>query len=207
MTDKQEKIYKTQCEIEYSQEYLRRRDITIIFEDLFIWSKDVNGKPEKYAVRERIVGFYHGEPNEEDFENYYSKGCEGVMDDEMMTVLTKTHGETPEPKYDYNVVVYGGFDEVPLIRYQRTYETEEEAQDTYLELKDTFKLEHRIYDNAKEEVINQEDCSMLALIKSGPYDDDKCIVFDSLLDKSNMYYRHDYNEIMEFFINEDYIDG
>lgn len=86
------KTYKTKCEIEYSQEYLPGRDITIVFEDTSVWSKDVNGKPEKFVVRERITGFYHGEPTEDGFKNYYTSGCEAVMYDELMEALTETHG-------------------------------------------------------------------------------------------------------------------
>lgn len=227
MTDKQMKTYKTKCEIEYSQEYLPSRDITLIFEDLFVWSKNVNEEPEKFYVRERITGFYHGEPDEDGFKNFYSKGCEGVMDDEMMPALTTTHGEEPkdfdmgqwlkdngvtseyapkeEPKYDYAVVVYGGFDETPLIRYQREYDDKDQAITVYHELEDTFRLEHKIFDNNTEEFIAQEDCTAMAVIKCGPHDDEEVISFKSLLyhegGKTNVsYYNEDYRQIVNYLI-------
>lgn len=231
MTDEQMKTYKTKCEIEYSQEYFPSRDITVIFEDTSVWSKDVNGKPEKFYVRERIVGFYHGEPDEEGFKNFYSKGCEGVMDDEMLTALTKTHGcvskdeeeafnmgqwlkdngvtdeyaPKKEPKYDYSVVVYGGFDETPLIRYQKDYNDKDQALEEYYELEDRFRLEHKIFDNNIDEFIAQEDCSAMALIKCGPYDDE-VISFKSLIDNTNLYYSEAFNYIVNYFKSNNMIN-
>ena len=208
MTDKQMKTYKTKCEIEYSQEYLPGRDMTIIFEEMFV----VSG-PDKICVRERICGFYHGDPTEEDMRHYMTTGCEAVMEDDFMASLTKDdfdmgqwlkdNGVTDEyapkedPKYDYSVVVYGGFDNVPLIKYQRDYETREQALGVYHELEDTFRLEHKIFDNNTEEFIDQKDCSSMALIKAGPYDDNEVISFRSLL-----YYEN--GETNEPYFNEDY---
>lgn len=207
MTDEQMKTYKTKCEIEYSQEYLPSRDITLIFEDLFIWSKDVNEKPEKYAVRERICGFYHGDPTEEDMRHYMATGCEAIMEDELMTALTITHGEepkdngvtdeyAPKPGFTYSVVVYGGFDETPLIRYQRTYDDEDQALEVYHELEETFRLEHQIFDNNTGEFIDQEDCSSMALVKDGPYDA-RVVYFKSLVDNSNY---EDYTEVFNLIV-------
>ena len=208
MTDKQMKTYRTKCEIEYSQEYLPSRDITLIFENVTVWSKNVNGEPEKFCVRERITSFYYGEPDEDGFKNFYSKGCEGGMDDEMMTALTITHGEVSknaeepkeEPKYDYAVVVYGGFDETPLIRYQRTYDDKDQATTTYHELEDTFRLEHKIFDNNTEEFIDQEECSAMAVIKIGAFDDEEVISFKSLLDKTNLSYTNAYKQIVDYLV-------
>lgn len=228
MTDKQ---YRAKCEIEYSQEYLPGRDITLIFEDTTVWSKNVNGEPEKFCVRERITGFYHGEPDEDGFKSYYTGGCEAVIDDELMEALTKTHGcvskneeeafnmgqwlkdngvtdeyaPKEEPKYDYAVVVYGGFDETPLIRYQREYDSKDAAIEVYHELEDTFRLEHKIFDNIKEEFIAQEDCSSMAIIKCGPHDDEEVISFKSLLyyedGKTNAsYYNEDYRQIVNYLV-------
>lgn len=195
-------IYKTKCEIEYSQEYLKRRDMTIIFEDTFIWGEDVNGDPEKYQVRERITGFYHGEPDDDMFKEFYSKGCEAVMQDEMMTALTMTHGKEPkepkEPKYNYAVVVYGGYDKVPLIRYQRDYDDKDKALEVYHELEDTFRLEHKIFDNNDEDFIAQEACSAMAIIKCGPYDDEEVTSFKSLIDKTNLSYDKAYRQIVDY---------
>lgn len=223
MTDKQMKTYKAKCEIEYSQEYLPGRDITLVFEDTSVWSKDVNGKPEKFVVRERITGFYHGEPTEDGFKNYYTSGCEAVMYDELMEALTETHGEEPkdfnmgqwlkdngvtdeyapkeEPKYDYAVVVYGGFDETPLVRYHRDYDNKDQAIEVYHELEDTFRLEHKIFDNDAEEVIDQKDCSSMAVIQIGAFDDEEVISFKSLLDKTNAsYLNEDYRQIVNYLI-------
>lgn len=206
MTDKQVKTYRTKCEIEYSQEYLSSRDITLIFEDTVVWSKNVNGEPEKFYVRERIAGFYHGEPDEDGFKNYYAGGCEAVMDDELMEALTKTHGEEQkeeqkeEPKCEYVVVVYGGFDETPLIRYQREYDDKDQALEVYHELEDTFSLEHKIFDNNTEEFIAQEDCSSMAIIKCGPYDDEEVTSFKSLIDKTNLSYDKDYRQIVSYLV-------
>jgi len=203
------KTYRTNCDIEYSQEYLPGRDITLIFEDTYVWSKDVNGEPEKFVVRERITGFYHGEPCEDWFERYYAGGCEAVMDDEMMEALTKTHGDISkndveeqkeEPKYDYAVVVYGGFDETPLIRYQRTYDDKDQATTTYHELEDTFRLEHKIFDNNTEEFIDQADCSAMAIIRTGAFDDERVWYFKSLVDNTNYEsYTEDFNLIVKYF--------
>lgn len=227
MTDEQMKTYKTKCEIEYSQEYLPSRDITLIFEDTFVWSKDVNDKPEKYMVRERITGFYHGEPDEDGFKSYYTGGCEAVMDDELMEALTKTHGciskneeevfnmgqwlkdngvtdeyaPKEEPKYDYAVVVYGGFDETPLVRYHRDYDNKDQAIEVYHELEDIFRLEHKIFDNDAEEFIDQKDCSSMAVIQIGAFDDEETICFKSLLDKTNAsYLNEDYRQIVNYLI-------
>ena len=190
----------TRCEIEYSQEYLPSRDMTIIFEDM-----SVNGT--MYSVRERIVGFYHGEPTEEDFKKYYSKGCEAVMDEDLMEALTVTHGEEQkeESKCDYAVVVYGGFNETPEVRFQRNYPTLNQAKTAYQELEDTFRSEHQIFDNQANggdgEVYDQKECSAMAIIKCGPFDDDECIEFKSLLDKTNLAYKYDYNKIVEYLID------
>ena len=213
-TEKQMRTYRTKCEIEYSQEYLPARDMTIIFEELFV----VAG-PDKICVRERICGFYHGDPTEEDMRHYMTTGCEAVMEDDFMASLTKEdfdmgqwlkdNGVTSEyaPKTsiprDYAVVVYGGFDNVPLIKYQREYETKEQALGVYHELEDTFRLEHKIYDNELEEVIEQEDCSSMAVIESGPHDEETVISFRSLLyyenDKTNAaYFSEDYRQIINY---------
>ena len=211
MTDEQMKTYKTKCEIEYSQEYLPSRDITLIFEVTTVWGKNVKGEPEEYAVRERITGFYHGEPEEYCFKQFYSKGCEGVMDDEMMTALTVTHGERPkdnvadenapkeeECKYDYTVVVYGGFDETPLVKYQRDYDSKDKALEVYHELEDTFRLEHKIFDNNTEEFIDQKECSAMAVVECGPYDEAEVISFKSLIDKTNLSYDSAYRQIIDY---------
>jgi hypothetical protein len=226
MTDKQMKTYKAKCEIEYSQEYLPGRDITLVFEDTSVWSKNVNEEPEKFVVRERITGFYHGEPTEDGFKNYYTSGCEAVMYDELMEALTKTHGcvskneeeafnmgqwlkdngvtdeyaPKEEPKYDYAVVVYGGFDETPLVKYQRDYDNKDQAIMTYHDLEDTFRLEHKIFDNNTEEFIDQEECSAMAIIRIGAFDDEEVISFKSLLDKTNLSYNNDYKQIVDYLV-------
>lgn len=205
------KTYRTNCEIEYSQEYLPSRDITLIFEDTYVWSKNVNSEPEKFVVRERIVSFYHGEPEEELLQGYLAGGCEAIISNELIEALTKTHGEKPkeepkeDPKYDYAMVVYGGFDETPVIRYQREYDSKDAAIEVYHELEDTFRLEHKIFDNIKEEFIAQEDCSSMAIIKCGPHDDEEVISFKSLLyyedGKTNAsYYNEDYRQIVNYLV-------
>ena len=224
MTDKQMKTYKAKCEIEYSQEYLPGRDITLVFEDTSVWSKDVNGKPEKFVVRERITGFYHGEPTEDGFKNYYTSGCEAVMYDELMEALTETHGcvskneeeafnmgqwlkdngvtdeYAPKPGFTYSVVVYGGFDQVPLIAYQRDYDDKDQAVEVYHELEDTFRLEHKIFDNNNEVFIPQSDCSSMAVIRSGAFDDERVVYFKSLVDNTNYEdYTEDFSLIVKYF--------
>ena len=208
MTDKQVKTYSTKCEIEYSQEYLKRRDITIIFEDTFIMGKDVNGNPEKYMARERICGFYHGEPDEQSLEDYLAKGCEAIMEDEWLEALTKTHGCTSkneaedisQAKFTYSVVVYGGFDETPLIRYQRDYDDKSQATTEYHELEDIFRLEHKIFDNNTEQYISQNECSSMAIIRSGAFDNDRVVYFKSLVDNTNYEdYAEDFNLIVKYF--------
>ena len=209
MTDKQ---YKAKCEIEYSQDYLKSRDMTLIFEEMFM----VSG-PDKTRVRERICGFYHGEPDDDLFKQYMTSGTEAVMEDEFIKGLTrddsfdmgqwlKDNGVTDEyapkeePKYDYAVVIYGGFDKTPLIRYQRDYDDKDQALEVYHELEDTFRLEHKIFDNNTEEFIAQEDCSAMALIKCGPYDDEEVISFKSLIDKTNLSYDKDYRQIVDYLV-------
>lgn len=121
-----------------------------------------------------------------------------VMDedtDNETNALTKTE---EDPKYDYAVVIYGGFDETPLIRYQRNYDDKDQALEAYYELEDTFRLEHKIFDNNTEEFIVQEDCSAMALIKCGPYDDEKVTCFKSLIDKTNLSYDKDYRQIVDY---------
>ena len=204
MTDKQMKTYKANCEIEYSQEYLPSRDITLIFEDTTVWSKNVNGEPEKFCVRERITGFYHGEPDEDGFKSYYAGGCEAVMEDELMEALTKTHGEVSkneeESSFTYSVVVYGGFDQVPLIAYQRDYDNKDQATTVYHELEDTFRLEHKIFYNNNEVFIPQSDCSSMAIIRSGAYDDERVVYFKSLVDNTNYEdYTEDFSLIVKYF--------
>ncbi len=198
------KIYRTNCDIEYSQEYLPSRDITLIFEDTYVWSKDVNGEPEKFVVRERITGFYHGEPDEHCFKRYYTGGCEAVMDDELMEALTNTHGDISkddvEPSFTYSVVVYGGFDQVPLIAYQRDYDDKDQAVEVYHELEDTFRLEHKIFDNNNEVFIPQSDCSSMAIIRSGAFDDERIVYFRSLVDNTNYEdYTEDFSLIVKYF--------
>lgn len=207
MTDKQ---YRVNCEIEYSQDYLKSRDMTLIFEEMFM----ADG-PDKVCVRERICGFYHGEPDDDLFKQYMTSGTEAVMEDEFIKGLTrednfdmgqwlKDNGVTDEyvpkeePKYDYAVVIYGGFDETPLIRYQREYDDKDQALEVYYELEDTFRLEHKIFDNNTEEFIAQEDCSAMALIKCGPYDDEEVTCFKSLIDKTNLSYDKDYRQIVDY---------
>lgn len=213
MTDNQMKTYSTNCRIEYSQEYLPSRDITLIFEETFVIGENVNEQPEEFCVRERITGFYHGEPDEDGFKNFYSKGCEAVMDDELMGALDKSfnigqwlkdNGVTdeyaPKSKFTYSVIVYGGFDETPLIRYHRTYDDKDQATTTYYELEDTFRLEHKIFDNNTEEFINQKDCSAMAIIRSGAFDDDRVVYFKSLVDNTNYEdYTEDFNLIVKYF--------
>lgn len=207
MTEEQVKTYSTKCEIEYSQEYLKRRDMTIIFENTFVYGKDEHGNLDKYMARERICGFYHGEPDEQCFREYFTKGCEAVMEDEWLGALTKTHGcvsknevEHVEPKFTYSVVVYGGYNKVPLIRYQRDYDDKDKALEEYHELEDAFRLEHKIFDNNKEEFIAQEDCSAMAIIKCGPYDDEEATSFKSLIDETNLYYDDDYRKIVDYLV-------
>lgn len=198
MTDKQIKTYNTKCEIEYSQEYLKRRDITLIFEDLFV----VDG-PGKIGVRERVCGFYHGEPDDDLFRQYMASGTEAVMEDEFIASLTRDNEVAKEePKYEYAVVVYGGFDETPLIRYQREYDDKDQALDAYLNLEDTFRLEHKIFDNNAEEFIAQDDCSAMALVKSGTSGlsifNDEVVCFKSLIDKTNLSYDKAYRQIVDY---------
>ena len=207
MTEEQVKAYSTKCEIEYSQEYLKRRDMTIIFENTFVYGKDEHGNLDKYMTRERICGFYHGEPDEQCFREYFTKGCEAVMEDEWLGALTKTHGcvnknevEHVEPKFKYSVVVYGGYDKAPVIRYRRDYDDKDQALEVYHELEDTFRLEHTIFDNNKEEFIAQEDCSAMAIIKCGPYDDEEATSFKSLIDETNLYYDKDYRQIVNYLM-------
>ena len=202
MTEEQVKAYSTKCEIEYSQEYLKRRDMTIIFEDTYL----VSG-PGKVMVRERICGLYHGEPDDDLFKQYYTSGVEAVMDDELMAALTKTHEctnknevEHVEPTFTYSVVVYGGYNEAPLIRYQREYDDKDKALEVYHELEDTFRLEHKIFDNNEEEFIAQEACSAMAIIKCGPYDDEEVTSFKSLIDETNLYYDKDYRQIVNYLM-------
>lgn len=209
MTDKQ---YRVKCEIEYSQDYLQSRDMTLIFEEMFM----VSG-PDKICVRERITGFYHGEPDEDLFKQYMTSGTEAVMEDDFIKGLTKDdnfdmgqwlkdNGVTNEyapkedPKYDYVVVVYGGFDQIPLIVYQRDYNDKDQALEVYHELEDTFRLEHKIFDNNTEDFIAQENCSAMALIKCGPYDDDEVISFKSLIDNTNLAYDKDYRQIVDYLV-------
>lgn len=136
-----------------------------------------------------------------------------VMDEEDEdTTLTVTRKEElkeelkEEPKYDYAVVVYGGFDETPLIRYQRDYDNKDQALEVYHELEDTFRLEHKIFDNNTEEFIDQKDCSAMALIKCGPYDDEEIVssveatCFKSLIDKTNLSYDKDYRLIVDYLV-------
>lgn len=198
------KIYRTNCDIEYSQEYLPSRDITLIFEDTYVWSKTVDGEPEKFVVRERITGFYHGEPEEKLLQNYLAGGCEAIMSDELMEALTRTHGDISKddvkPSFTYSVVVYGGFDQVPLIAYQRDYDDKDQAVEVYHELEDTFRLEHKIFDNNNEVFIPQSDCSSMAIIRSGAFDDDRVVYFRSLVDNTNYEdYTEDFNLIVKYF--------
>ena len=127
-----------------------------------------------------------------------------VMDEEDEdTTLTVTRKEEPkeEPKYDYAVVVYGGFDETPLVRYHRDYDTKAQAIEVYHELEDTFRLEHKIFDNNTEEFIDQKDCSSMAVIQIGAFDDEETICFKSLLDKTNAsYLNEDYRQIVNYLI-------
>lgn len=127
-----------------------------------------------------------------------------VMDEENEdTTLTVTRKEEPkeEPKYDYAVVVYGGFDETPLVRYHRDYDNKDQAIEVYHELEDTFRLEHKIFDNNTEEFIDQEECSSMAVIKIGAFDDEEVISFKSLLDKTNAsYLNEDYRQIVNYLI-------
>lgn len=191
MTDKQ---YRANCEIEYSQDYLKSRDMTLIFEEMFM----VDG-PDKICVRERICGFYHGEPDDDLFKQYMTSGTEAVMADEFVKGLTRDdNAPKEEPKYEYVVVVYGGFDETPLIRYQREYDDKDQALEVYYELEDTFRLEHKIFDNNTEDFIAQEDCSSMALIKCGPYDDEEVTCFRSLIDKTNLSYDKAYRQIVDY---------
>jgi transglutaminase/protease-like cytokinesis protein 3 len=126
-----------------------------------------------------------------------------VMDEEDEdTTLTVTRKEEPkeEPKYDYVVVVYGGFDETPLVKYQRDYDDKDQAIMTYHDLEDTFRLEHKIFDNNTEEFIDQEECSAMAVIKIGAFDDEEVISFKSLLDKTNLSYNNDYKQIVDYLV-------
>lgn len=209
MTDKQ---YRVKCEIEYSQDYLQSRDMTLIFEEMFM----VSG-PDKICVRERITGFYHGEPDEDLFKQYMTSGTEAVMEDDFIKGLTKDdnfdmgqwlkdngvtdeYAPKEEPKYDYAVVVYGGFDETPLVRYHRDYDNKDQAIEVYHELEDTFRLEHKIFDNDAEEFIDQKDCSSMAVIQIGAFDDEETICFKSLLDKTNLSYNNDYKQIVDYLV-------
>lgn len=88
-------------------------------------------------------------------------------------------------KFDYAVVVYGGYDQVPLIKYQRNYDDENQAIEVYHELEDTFRLEHKIFDNNTEDFISQNECSAMAIIRSGAFDDDRVVYFKSLIDNTN----------------------
>ena len=198
------KIYRTNCDIEYSQEYLPSRDITLIFEDTYVWSKDVNGELEKFVVRERITGFYHGEPEEKLMCDYLADGCEAIMSDELMEALTETHGDISKddvkPSFTYSVVVYGGFDQVPLIAFQRDYDDKDQAVTEYHELEDTFRLEHKIFDNNNEVFIPQSDCSSMAIIRSGAFDDERVVYFRSLVDNTNYEdYTEDFSLIVKYF--------
>ena len=128
------------------------------------------------------------------------------MEDEWLGALTKTHGcvnknevEHVEPKFTYSVVVYGGYDEAPVIRYQRDYDDNDKALEVYHELEDTFRLEHKIFDNNTEEFIAQEDCSAMAIIKCGPYDKE-VTSFKSLIDETNLYYDKDYRQIVNYLM-------
>ena len=123
-----------------------------------------------------------------------------VMDDELMAALSKNEVEHVEPKFTYSVVVYGGYDKAPLIRYQRDYDDKDKALEVYHELEDTFRLEHKIFDNNEEEVIAQEACSAMAIIKCGPYDDEEAISFKSLIDETNLYYDKDYRQIVNYLM-------
>lgn len=209
MTEKQ---YRAKCEIEYSQDYLQSRDMTLIFEEMFM----VSG-PDKICVRERICGFYHGEPDDDLFKQYMTSGTEAVMEEDFIKGLTKDdnfdmgqwlkdngvtseYAPKEEPKYNYVVVVYGGFDETPLIRYQRVYDDEDQATTTYHDLEDTFRLEHKIFDNNTEEFIDQADCSAMAVIRIGAFDDEEVISFKSLLDKTNLSYNTEYKQIVDYLV-------
>lgn len=57
--------------IKIGHTYTRGNDATIIWE--WIW------KGEK-CLRERIIGYYHGEPNKEDTKDWAFRGVEGVID-------------------------------------------------------------------------------------------------------------------------------
>lgn len=57
--------------IELEQSYIGRNDATIIWEYTY---KGDN------LIRERIVGYYHGEPTKEDMKKYAFRGVEGVLD-------------------------------------------------------------------------------------------------------------------------------
>lgn len=105
-----------------------------------------------------------------------------------------------EGKFDYAVVVYGGFDQVPLIAYQRNYDDKDQAVEVYHELEDTFRLEHKIFDNNNEVFIPQSDCSSMAIIRSGAFDDDRVVYFKSLVDNTNYEdYTEDFNLIVKYF--------
>ena len=65
----------------------------------------------------------------------------------------------------------------------------------------TFRLEHKIFDNNTEEFIAQEDCSAMAIIKCGPYDDEEVTSFKSLIDETNAsYYNEDYRRIVSYLV-------
>ena len=208
-------IMKTNCRIEYSQDYLQSRDMTLIFEEMFVTTQNVDGEPEENCVRERICGFYHGEPDEELMKQYMFDGCEAVMSDEIfesmekdtMTEWLKNNGITDSKgrnkhgkDFTYSVVVYGGFDQVPLIAYQRDYNKQSQAEETYHELEDTLRLEHKIFDNNNEVFIPQNDCSSMAIIRSGAFDDERVVYFKSLIDNTNYEdYAEDCNLIIKYF--------
>ena len=130
------------------------------------------------------------------------------MEDEWLEALTKTHGCTSkneaedisQAKFTYSVVVYGGFDETPLIRYQRDYDDKSQATTEYHELEDIFRLEHKIFDNNTEQYISQNECSSMAIIRSGAFDNDRVVYFKSLVDNTNYEdYAEDFNLIVKYF--------
>lgn len=100
------------------------------------------------------------------------------------------------------MVVYGGFDATPLVRYGREYDDKDKALEAYLELEDTFRLEHKIFDNNTEEFIAQKDCSAMALIRSRASGlaifENEVICFKSLIDKTNLSYDKDYRQIVDY---------
>lgn len=62
---------ENEIRIKVRQTYLAEMDATIIWEFIY--------KGEE-MIRERIVGYYHGEPTKEDMKNYAFRGVEGVLD-------------------------------------------------------------------------------------------------------------------------------